>query len=509
MPPVSDPENWNWTTWSFEPMIGFAMHNTAYRVTVQWRYGVYMKGPRGPFQTSITINVQNLVVTSPDVGRVLRWDPEKDIADTSFSYNIECAQRKRVQVTVRIYDMNRNLVYELTEQKICPGSYSFTWDGMVNVMYGEGYPPEEWSNIAPAGLYTFDVEVEANPYDGDELRSRTLSVDSFLGGLYYDDKGTEDESDDEEFLVVEYVLKSDRNASSGEIWLYDPDFNQVGRWDTYGLTASPLGVQHTIFIPISLSALFEKDGTYWVVLFFKDNHVDQYKNHQVKITILGYSGICETYYSGEVDRQVAYFKHLWPEELEEVEEEPLALAEAIPPGAKECPNCKGKGSIYPGVECNGVHYRFIYSGTRVILIKSMYPCKVCNAMGYTAITWPEDKLSLNPPKTTERDINKIPKSIKDQVNELGKERGCHSCGIRTPGTEDENWIPDHVPPVAFSVAIVKMFFGLILEIPDYPPGGWYLLPHCKSCSRRQGGRVKHIRYKLIDIVKERCSRHKQ
>jgi len=60
MPPVSDPENWNWTTFSFAPMIGFAMHNAAYRITVQWRYGVYMKGPRGPFQTSIAINVQNL-----------------------------------------------------------------------------------------------------------------------------------------------------------------------------------------------------------------------------------------------------------------------------------------------------------------------------------------------------------------------------------------------------------------------------------------------------------------
>jgi len=94
-----------------------------------------MKGPRGPFQTSITINVQNLVVTSPDETKVLKWDPVRGIADTSFSYNIECAQRKQVQVTVRIYDMNRNLVYEVTERKICPGSYSFTWDGTVNTGY--------------------------------------------------------------------------------------------------------------------------------------------------------------------------------------------------------------------------------------------------------------------------------------------------------------------------------------------------------------------------------------
>jgi hypothetical protein len=92
-------------------------------------------------------------------------------------------------VKVRIYDMNRNLVYELTEQKICPGSYSFTWDGTVNAGYYE-YPPDEWSNIAPSGLYTFDVEVIANPYDRDAVRSQALTVVpgpvEYLG---YDDGG--------------------------------------------------------------------------------------------------------------------------------------------------------------------------------------------------------------------------------------------------------------------------------------------------------------------------------
>ena len=62
-----------------------------------------MKGPRGPFQTSITIHVQNLVVPSPDVGMVLRWDPEKVITDTSFSYKIECALKKQVSVRVRSF----------------------------------------------------------------------------------------------------------------------------------------------------------------------------------------------------------------------------------------------------------------------------------------------------------------------------------------------------------------------------------------------------------------------
>ena len=297
MPPVSDPQNWNWTTWSFAPMLGFAMHNTAYRVTVQWRYGVYMKGPRGPFQTSITINVQNLVVTSPDVGRVLRWDPEKGIADTSFSYSIECAQKKQVQVTVRIYGMNRNLVYELTEQKICPGSYSFTWDGTVNTGYYE-YPPEEGSNIAPAGLYTFDVEVIANPYDRDAVRSQALTVvPGPVECFDYDDGGTPDDESDDNYLYYLrwYALYSSRDASYGEIWLYDPDLVRVKTWivpvlqcvvheGCDGLTADPNGETHGVIIPVPVS-LMEKEGTYRFVLHFYDDYADSYKNHQVKAVL--------------------------------------------------------------------------------------------------------------------------------------------------------------------------------------------------------------------------------
>jgi hypothetical protein len=272
-----------------------------------------MKGQRGPFQTSITIHVQNLVVTSPDVGRVLRWDPERGIADTSFSYNIECAQKKQVQVKVRIYGMNRNLVYELTEQKICPGSYSFTWDGTVNTGYYEyyEYPPDEWSNTAPAGLYTFDVEVIANPYDRDAVRSQALTVVpgpvEYLG---YDDGGTpDDESDDNHLYYLRwYALYSGRDASYGEIWLYDPDLERVQSWivpvlqcvvheNCDGLTANPNGEIHGVIIPVPVS-LMDKAGTYRFVLHFYDDYADTYKNHHVKAALevnAFIQSVCEVY----------------------------------------------------------------------------------------------------------------------------------------------------------------------------------------------------------------------
>jgi len=195
------------------------MHNSPYRITVQWRYGVYMKGQRGPFQTSIIINVQNLVVTSKDVGKVLKWDPERpELCDTSFGYSISCAQKKKVQVTVSIYSMDGQKVYELTEQKLCPGSYDFTRYGTVNTGDYEGPPEgEEPTNIAPAGLYTFDVEVTGvAPYDHDWIRSKALTVVPGPVEYYgYDDGGTPDDESDDNYLYYLrwYALYSGRDAS--------------------------------------------------------------------------------------------------------------------------------------------------------------------------------------------------------------------------------------------------------------------------------------------------------
>ncbi|MEM2368144.1 MAG: hypothetical protein QXQ50_07940, partial [Candidatus Bathyarchaeia archaeon] len=135
-----------------------------------------------------------MVVTSKDVGKVLRWDPGRPkLCDTSFGYSIACAQKKEVQVTISIYSMNREKVYEVTEQKLCPGSYDFTWDGTMNTGNYEGMPDgEEPTNIAPEGLYTFDVEVTGvAPYDHDWLRSKELKVVPGPVEYYgYDDGGT-------------------------------------------------------------------------------------------------------------------------------------------------------------------------------------------------------------------------------------------------------------------------------------------------------------------------------
>ena len=214
-------------------------------------------------------------MSSPDVGRVLRL--EEGIADTSFSYNIECAQRKQVQVRVRIYDMNRNLVYEVTEQKVCPGNYSFTWDGTVNAGYYE-YPPEEWSNIAPASLYAFDVEVKgpAYYYDADWLRSRNLKVGEHKVKFITS-------------RVIEgwYVLYSNRDASEAWMEVYDPDFEKVTEvtGTTHAIPENTTPTEQDWNKTGRAWVGFDKIGTWFFVFWAKDNFPDFDKAHRKKICL--------------------------------------------------------------------------------------------------------------------------------------------------------------------------------------------------------------------------------
>jgi len=72
-------------------------------------------------------------------------------------------------------------------------------------------------------------------------------------------------------------------------------------------------------------------------------------------------------------------------------------------------------------------------------------------------------------------------SQQDQINASGDENGCHTCGAKNPGTPSGHWIGDHQDPTALN-----------------PPGQrQYYLPHCRFCSLRQGGLIRHYlrRYK--------------
>jgi hypothetical protein len=62
------------------------------------------------------------------------------------------------------------------------------------------------------------------------------------------------------------------------------------------------------------------------------------------------------------------------------------------------------------------------------------------------------------------------------VNELGQRYGCHTCGSRTSGRTDGSWICDHQRPSALGGSAA----------------GEWLLPHCLTCSGRQGWITQQI-----------------
>lgn len=66
---------------------------------------------------------------------------------------------------------------------------------------------------------------------------------------------------------------------------------------------------------------------------------------------------------------------------------------------------------------------------------------------------------------------------REQVNEIGRETGCHTCGTTDPGTKSGNFVPDHQPPSATNT--------------DGSPQRLY--PQCLNCSRTQGGEVRQLR----------------
>ncbi len=58
------------------------------------------------------------------------WNPERpNVCDTTISYSQQCAQKKRCQVIIRVYDLYGNKIYEEKQGKICPSTYPWTWNG--------------------------------------------------------------------------------------------------------------------------------------------------------------------------------------------------------------------------------------------------------------------------------------------------------------------------------------------------------------------------------------------
>ncbi|MGR8008751.1 hypothetical protein [Streptomyces hypolithicus] len=68
------------------------------------------------------------------------------------------------------------------------------------------------------------------------------------------------------------------------------------------------------------------------------------------------------------------------------------------------------------------------------------------------------------------------------MNEFGDRNGCASCGAAKSGYKDGHWTGDHNPPNKLSLN-----------------GPWTLYPHCKACSKQQGGIVRTLLKEYYDF----------
>ncbi|WP_165840609.1 RHS repeat-associated core domain-containing protein [Streptomyces scopuliridis] len=68
------------------------------------------------------------------------------------------------------------------------------------------------------------------------------------------------------------------------------------------------------------------------------------------------------------------------------------------------------------------------------------------------------------------------------MNEFGDRNGCASCGAAKSGYKDGHWTGDHNPPNKLA-----------------PNGPWTLYPHCKACSKQQGGIVRTLLKEYYDF----------
>lgn len=232
---------------------------------------------------------QCLVVTSQDETKVLKWDPVRGIAETSFSYSLECAQKKLCQVKISIYSTDGTKVYEEELEQLAPGCYNFEWGGRMNAMpLPYELTPDElateetgFDGLAPAGLYVFDIEVTgiAPGYDEDWLRSRALRIGEHeivpLAPKLYDTR---------------YILRSNRDASEAWIEVYDPMLQCIAG-STHGSThAIPEEVTPTNtdwnHICILVDLQFASEQPYRFVFGARDNFPDYDRAHRKKVCLL-------------------------------------------------------------------------------------------------------------------------------------------------------------------------------------------------------------------------------
>lgn len=79
--------------------------------------------------------------------------------------------------------------------------------------------------------------------------------------------------------------------------------------------------------------------------------------------------------------------------------------------------------------------------------------------------------------------------LREQVQEQGKDFGCHTCITHLETDKDQPWVGDHIPPTELAWGDKKSVMGK-----DWDEST-YLFPQCHECSHKQSAVVRNLKNK--------------
>ncbi|OKJ02807.1 hypothetical protein AMK18_11460 [Streptomyces sp. CB01249] len=123
-----------------------------------------------------------------------------------------------------------------------------------------------------------------------------------------------------------------------------------------------------------------------------------------------------------------------------------------------------------------LHTYYVLAGETPVLVHNVNEGSLCNVTLGPAI-----KGQKAEGVTAERGDTVLAHEQR-MMNEFGDRNGCASCGATESGYKDGHWTGDHNPPNKLA-----------------PNGPWTLYPHCKACSKQQGGIVRTLLKEYYDF----------
>ncbi|MHB0913957.1 MAG: FlgD immunoglobulin-like domain containing protein, partial [Armatimonadota bacterium] len=245
------------------------------------KFTVYYASGRTSTEDGDSVNVNNLVITSVDPEGVVAWSGQGSPVPITVSLT-DNDLSDDVGLTLKLYSSTDGSLVQTLTGSTDSGSYQFSWNGQKSDQ-----------TTAPAGTYTYEVEAyqtdvneaeSVSTHDEARFLSPYLTVSGLVGAFdSADDNDTPENMDDDTYIyTLEYTRADSRssNASTGEVWLFDPNWQKTAiSWNLASQDCT-LGA-HSLTHEINTSAL-SSFGAYQVVLNMVDNNAAMYRNHGLR-----------------------------------------------------------------------------------------------------------------------------------------------------------------------------------------------------------------------------------